>query len=77
MFDNGQMEQLIRSAQKRVAENAQDATDRDVLLACFGWLASKLERPPRSAWVSPVAVGSLGALTGGTLGAFGKVVGWW
>ena len=73
--DNGQMEQLIRSAQKRVAENAQDATDREVLLACFGWLAFKLER--RRSWPANVTIASLSAMAGGGLAAFGRALSWW
>lgn len=77
MPDNGQMERLIRAAQERVAENAQDASDRDVLLACFGWLAGKLGRcSNRTSWPSYLTVGSLSALVGGGLAAFGKAMGW-
>ena len=76
MDSNGQMESLIRSAQKRVAENAQAATDREFTAALFGWLASKLERRHNSLPTSLTA-GGMGAAIGGGIVAVGKVAGWW
>ena len=68
------MERLIRAAQNRVAENAEAASDRDVLLACFGWIDSKLARRHRPPWPS-FAVG--GAGIGAGIAAFGRVLGWY
>jgi len=71
---NGQMERLIRAAQNRVAENAEAASDRDVLLACFGWIDSKLERRHRPPWPS---LAICGAVAGAAVAAFGRVLGWY
>ena len=76
MSPNGQMERLIRAAQDRVAENAEGASDREVLLACFGWLAYKLEKCNRHMWPSRLTVGGLGAVFGGGMAAFGRAMGW-
>ena len=76
MNGNGQMERLISAAQEKVSINAQDATDREVLLACFGWLAGKLCRRQRGSLSVPLTAGGVGAIVGGSLAAFGKAVGW-
>ena len=39
---NGQMDHLIRQAQREVSERGEQASDRQVMLACFGWLGNKL-----------------------------------
>lgn len=76
MSSQGQIERLINAAQELVAQDARSATDRDVLLACFGWLAYKLERRQKNSRPVLLTVGTLGAVAGGAIAAFGRALGW-
>ena len=73
---NGQMERLISAAQEKVSFNAQEASDREILLACFGWLAGKLCHRQHSSMTIPLTAGGVGAVIGGIIAATGKVMGW-
>ena len=46
MTDSGQIVRLIEGATQAVAEKGMEATDREVILACFGYLGGKLGTLP-------------------------------
>ena len=48
-----QMTYLIAAAEDAVAQKGMEATDREVMLACFGFLAGKLEALPCLCPVEP------------------------
>lgn len=43
---NNQMDYLINEAKEAIAQKGIEASDRQVMLACFGWLGKKLDRLP-------------------------------
>lgn len=40
--EQGQMQQLIHEAQGRVAMQGMEASDKEIMLAGFGWLAGQI-----------------------------------
>ncbi len=80
-----QMDFLIQQAQEAIAEKGAEASDREITLACFGWLGQKFSRlpcldnclkPKNDTWKKWVAVGlgiGCGLAGGGT--ALAKLLG--